>query len=387
MKISSVLLAANSTYGARSEFENFFEFLRREPQIETVAIAHPLLRRQGIQSTKILSSRRGEISVSTVERHLRPPLSFLADKSQLRSKSSYDVVIGFNPLQTLIHRSVLKPKGVVVNWAIDFVPSRYYPWPIRHAYGALDRKMVRCTDLLIENNESARSARVARAGRPASKTIIVPITVADSWFENDVQRNPTTPNVIYVGAMNKRNNIEFIANLAARVLESESEIRFTFIGAGPLSEYLVNYLTDRGFGNRFTYCGFIEDEQEVFRHLQNSTIALAPYRHDDDSFTRFADPQKLKWYAAAGVPIMMSPEPPNSRELEKSGSSLVLSAETNEDVHIWSSNLLELVRDGRRLEQMRMSARKWAGASRRSEQYERVLEEIQFIWHQKHKGK
>jgi len=198
---------------------------------------------------------------------------------------------------------------------------------------------------------------------------------------------PTTPNVIYVGAMNKRNNIEFIANLAARVLESESEIKFTFIGAGPLSEYLVNYLTDRGFGNRFTYCGFIEDEQEVFRHLQNSTIALAPYRHDDDSFTRFADPQKLKWYAAAGVPIMMSPEPPNSRELEKSGSSLVLSAETNEDVHIWSSNLLELVRDGRRLEQMRKSARKWAGASRRSEQYERVLEEIQFIWHQKHKGK
>lgn len=76
MKISSVLLAANSTYGARSEFENFFEFLRRDPQIETVAVAHPLLRRQEIQSTKdsVVTSRGNQREYSRAS--LKTPTIF-----------------------------------------------------------------------------------------------------------------------------------------------------------------------------------------------------------------------------------------------------------------------------------------------------------------------
>ena len=34
-----------------------------------------------------------------------------------------------------------------------------------------------------------------------------------------------------------------------------------------------------------------------------SSVALAPYAPDPDSFTRFADPSKLKSYAAAGLPM------------------------------------------------------------------------------------
>jgi glycosyltransferase involved in cell wall biosynthesis len=44
-------------------------------------------------------------------------------------------------------------------------------------------------------------------------------------------------------------------------------------------------------------------------------VAVAPYDDSATSFTRHADPGKLKAYLAAGLPILLTDVPPNAREL------------------------------------------------------------------------
>jgi glycosyltransferase involved in cell wall biosynthesis len=62
----------------------------------------------------------------------------------------------------------------------------------------------------------------------------------------------------------------------------------------------------------------------VERVLADGAIAVAPYRPDDTSFTQYADPGKLKAYLAAGLPVVLTPVPPNAETLAReAGAELV----------------------------------------------------------------
>jgi glycosyltransferase involved in cell wall biosynthesis len=56
-------------------------------------------------------------------------------------------------------------------------------------------------------------------------------------------------------------------------------------------------------------------------------VALAPYATSVASFTRFADPSKLKLYAAAGLPIVLTDVPPNAADLERDAGARVVADE------------------------------------------------------------
>src|SRR5205085_7506685 len=61
------------------------------------------------------------------------------------------------------------------------------------------------------------------------------------------------------------------------------------------------------------------DHRDVERLLARCSVAVAPYAPSTDSFTRYADPGKLKAYLAAGLPIVLTDVPPNARELAAEG--------------------------------------------------------------------
>jgi glycosyltransferase involved in cell wall biosynthesis len=62
----------------------------------------------------------------------------------------------------------------------------------------------------------------------------------------------------------------------------------------------------------------------VERLLAEASLGVAPYRPSDSSFTRFADPGKLKAYLAAGLPIVLTDVPPNAEELAlEAGAEIV----------------------------------------------------------------
>ena len=66
------------------------------------------------------------------------------------------------------------------------------------------------------------------------------------------------------------------------------------------------------------------DHRRVEELLAEASIAAAPSDPSETTFTRFADPGKLKSYLAAGLPIVLTDVPPNARELaDEAGAELV----------------------------------------------------------------
>jgi glycosyltransferase involved in cell wall biosynthesis len=55
--------------------------------------------------------------------------------------------------------------------------------------------------------------------------------------------------------------------------------------------------------------------------VAGASIGVAPYQHNATTFSRFADPGKLKAYLAAGLPILLTEVPPNADELVAVGGA------------------------------------------------------------------
>ena len=73
-----------------------------------------------------------------------------------------------------------------------------------------------------------------------------------------------------------------------------------------------------------TFHGYVADHREVEQLLSRSSVAVAPYAQTVETFTRYADPGKLKAYLAAGLPVVLTDVPPNARELESEAGAEVV---------------------------------------------------------------
>ena len=71
--------------------------------------------------------------------------------------------------------------------------------------------------------------------------------------------------------------------------------------------------------------GFVADHREVERLLATGSVAVAPYVPSEATFTRWADPGKLKAYLAAGLPILLTDVPPNAGELARDAGAEIVS--------------------------------------------------------------
>jgi glycosyltransferase involved in cell wall biosynthesis len=114
--------------------------------------------------------------------------------------------------------------------------------------------------------------------------------------------------------------IEAAAELAGRGVPVQVDIA----GRGPLEGELRARAARRGVADRVHFHGFIADHRQLEALLAEAAIALAPYSTRVESFTRFADPSKLKSYLAAGLPILLTNVPPNAGELEREGGAEIL---------------------------------------------------------------
>jgi glycosyltransferase involved in cell wall biosynthesis len=114
--------------------------------------------------------------------------------------------------------------------------------------------------------------------------------------------------------------LEALALLQERGVDFVADIA----GRGPMEGELREQAAVAGLDGRLRFHGFIADHAKLDALVASGSVALAPYADDPDSFTRFADPSKLKTYLAAGVPIVTTDVPPTAHELaEHAGAEVV----------------------------------------------------------------
>jgi glycosyltransferase involved in cell wall biosynthesis len=114
--------------------------------------------------------------------------------------------------------------------------------------------------------------------------------------------------------------LDALAVLVRRGVGFQAEIA----GHGPLAESLRIQAHELGLDDHVRFLGYLAPHTAVEAFLATGSVGVAPYDSRGDSFTRFADPSKLKSYAAAGLPIVTTDVPPNAGDLERSGAATVV---------------------------------------------------------------
>ena len=170
-------------------------------------------------------------------------------------------------------------------------------------------------------SSSQRRRAPAATGGTAFRSIapahVVPM---GAW----VDRVPTTPpdgfdrrRAVFLGHLVARQGVGTLLDALALLDDVAADV----IGTGPLEQELRETRADRDV----TFHGYVEDHREVERLLGRSLRRRRAVR--SETFTRYADPGKLKAYLAAGLPIVLTEVPPNARELEREAGAEVVAAD------------------------------------------------------------
>ena len=353
-----IVLAANIVDGYPSEFEYTRDFLLREGCDRLITVSSPLEKRSKPRSV-ISRYSNGSISRQTIVPHpiflpYSHSLSFLIPPIPFR----HDIWIGFNPVMTAIG-ALSSRRATLVNWAIDFVPTKG-KGTSELAYRMLERFMMKRLDIQIENTFNAMNERTNATGHVPPVQLLAPIGVWGSAFAAPTQQQFMNRTVVYFGSLDGRNGSPFLVDLFRDLLQADPSIRIEVVGDGPQAPRIRTLSTSAP--DRFVFHGYIENQDEINEILRRSTLAVAPYDETPGQFTSFADPQKLKYYAANSLHVLMTDVAPAARVMAEAGAATLLSA--SEGVAKWRQIILEFLN----------SKDKWSRAANGSFAYSRAFD-------------
>jgi glycosyltransferase involved in cell wall biosynthesis len=306
------------------------DYLLRQGR-SVVTVFHPLAVEDGTSHVFTRYEAGAPVEERRVRVPLQPPLSYAVDPLVPLRLPRAEAWFGFNPLAAArgLAERRLGRAGKVVQWSVDFVPDRFGPGTLlTRLYDRVDRLGCKRADAWVELSAEALDARDRRHGlrRDPTRTHVVPM---GAWLD----RVPTVPagaidrrRVVYLGHLVPRQGVDLLLDALA-LRRSGPDVRADVIGTGPEEARLRERARALGLGDVVRFHGFVEDHRDVERLLASASLAVAPYRAEADSFTRFADPGKLKAYLAAGLPIVLTNVPPNAAELAAEAGAEVVADE------------------------------------------------------------
>ena len=325
---STFLVIANGT-ADQPPASGLHEFLRARGARRVTTVFHPL----GVEDPglhEIVDYEAGSLPRRRVVRLLsHPPYTFPLDLLVPLWPRRVDGWFAFNNMHCargLLARPLGRAERVVY-WAVDFVPDRFGPGLLTKTYDALDVYCCTHADWRVELSAAALLGRNERHNvdsATASPASVVPV---GAWLD----RLPVVPEdaiarrkVVFIGHLVPRQGVGLLLDamkaLVGRGVEAELEIA----GTGPLIDELRAATSRMGLERRVHFKGFLDNHRDVEAFLASGSIAVAPYDPTGQTFTRYADPSKLKAYLAAGLPILTTDVPPNAGELAaRAGAEIV----------------------------------------------------------------
>jgi glycosyltransferase involved in cell wall biosynthesis len=289
-------------------------------------VAHPLSRDEPGRHT-VTTTSSGRVTTRAYRVPNLAPYTYVLDPFVPLLLPKSTAWFGFNnlaALRGLAQRRIGKVERVYY-WAIDYVPARFGRSPLTAAYDRADRTACTRADARIELSQAALDARTGSLGLAgnAAPAFTVPM---GAWLERTPKAGPESWNVqkvVYMGHLVERQGVANLVSAMPIVRSRHPDATLEIVGRGPEAENLRDLARGLDLEEVVTFRGFVERHEDVERILSGGTVAAAPYLEAGDSFTRFADPGKLKSYLGAGLPIVLTDVPPNARELETAGAAVV----------------------------------------------------------------
>jgi len=294
-------------------------YLNEHGAASVTLIQHPLVA-EGPDEHRVSQFENGALlRAKVMHRPTRPPLTYVLDPITPVRINRSDAWIGFNCLATaqgLIARRLGLTRHVV-HWNVDFVPNRFGPNAMTRAYEWLDRKCCVRSDGRVELSDAAYRGRLSAYGLSAHScpAELIPMGSWTAAAPKASAQHLHEPRIVFLGHIVERMGLPLLLDVVEILRDRGRVVHADVIGSGPALPALQADAARRGLTSSITWHGFVAEYTDVERILAGACVALAPYETSGDSFSRYADPGKLKAYLGAGLPILLTDVPPNAGEL------------------------------------------------------------------------
>jgi glycosyltransferase involved in cell wall biosynthesis len=325
---NKVFLIVASGY-ASGPAQALVEFLRMSDLDIIEFLQHPLVAEGPGEHIQTVIVKNKIQKVKVRHRPNRPPITYIFDFLTPLYLRRSDVWVSFNALATfqgLILRKIRRTR-FVVHWSVDFVPRRFSNAFINWFYETVDKKCCELADLRIELSNVAlqnRNLHYSLSEKSFAQTLVVPMGFWNDKVAVCGEDAWVAKRIVFLGHLVDRMGLDVLLK-ACKVLRSRKvSFHLDIIGGGPLSTWLHGQIEIDSLEDCVSLMGFVADHATLASLLAGSSIGVAPYAPDLDSFTRFADPGKLKDYLGAGLPILLTDVPPNAADLAANGGAVIV---------------------------------------------------------------
>jgi glycosyltransferase involved in cell wall biosynthesis len=239
-----------------------------------------------------------------------------------------DVFVGVDPMNCLvgvIMKKIGLLRGRSIFYTIDYVPKRFGNERLNRLYHRIDEFCCSNVDTIWNVSAEIAVAREERSGLGRrARQVVVPIGV------HQVVETPQTepkPRLVYLGILLEKNGVQYVFPALRSLANRIPGLQLDIIGTGPYEPELRALAEQHGVTDLVTFGGYVKENAEIQRLLTQGGVALATYDPDPNSFTRFADPSKLKMYLAAGLPIILTDVPAIAPTLAHEGCATIVTTE------------------------------------------------------------
>lgn len=161
-----------------------------------------------------------------------------------------------------------------------------------------------------------------------SKFIEVPIAISTP-ISNKLVKQSITNNLIFVGVILKKQGLGLIIESLPKIIKAIPKIRLTIIGDGDYLEELKRLSKKYKVQKYVDFKGFIGEHSTIIEMMKDADLGLATYLPEENNFTYWADPTKIKVYISQGLPVVTTEVPPISKLIKKHDAGIVVDDNPN----------------------------------------------------------
>ena len=305
------------------------DFLRMSDIDLIEFLQHPLVAEGPGEHIQTVIEKNEVQKVKVRRRPNKPPITYVFDFITPLYLRRSDVWVSFNALATF-HGLIIRKLGrtkFVIHWSVDFVPRRFSNPLINWLYETLDKRCCEVADLRVELSNAAmqnRNQHYSLSNKSVAQTLVIPMGFWNDKVPVCGEHASQQSRSVFLGHLVDRMGLDVLL-LACKILRSRNiPFQLDIIGGGPLSAWLQSQIEVDSLEECVSLKGFVADHAQLASLLATASVGVAPYAPDSDSFTRFADPGKLKDYLGAGLPILLTDVPPNAAELAQHGGAEIV---------------------------------------------------------------